>query len=220
MYASDYSHSDLPYLMLYTEKRLGGPTLPSLVPNTKITFPYRTVMFHGNTSQAIVIYMPPNGCLRVLDPARGDAETYGKESHFLVDAIPLSDPSRIVTETSSPAQPEFISEPEHDWCYYFTKAELAYQEGFFEKVVELGDEAISRGYQTDNPSEWLVFIEASAMTGDFETAEKLSGMAFSFDRNARVNRGLCVVWKRIQANGPVGSEEKGQNMLSQFNCNP
>jgi hypothetical protein len=220
MYKPDYSRSGLPYLMLYTEKRLGGATLPSLSPGTEITFPYRTVMFHGNTSQAIVIYMPPNGCLRVLDPARGDAEIYGKESHFLVDAIPLSDPSRIVIETNVPAQPEFISEPEHNWCYYFAKAELAYQEGKFERVVELGDEAMSLDYQTDSPSEWLVFIEANAMIRDFEAAEKLSGIAFAFDRDARVNRGLCIVWKRIQANGPAGSEEKAQKMLSQFNCNP
>jgi hypothetical protein len=219
IYALDYKRSDLPYLMLYTEKRLGGPTLPSLSPNTEITFPYRTVTFHGNTSQAVVIYMPPNGCLRVLDPARGDAEIYGRESHFLVDAIPLSDPSRIVTETSSPAQPEFISKPEHDWCYYFTKAELAYQMGDMKKVIALGEEAMAIGKSTGDPNEWLVFIEAYAITGDFDTAEKLSETMLSQDRSdARVNRGLCVLWKRIQANGPAGSEMKAREMLSKFSC--
>ncbi len=30
MYAPNYTRSDLPYLMLYTEKRVGGGTLPAL----------------------------------------------------------------------------------------------------------------------------------------------------------------------------------------------
>jgi hypothetical protein len=163
--------------------------------------------------------MPPDGCLRVLDPARGDADIYGRESHFLVDAIPLSDPSRIVTETSSPAQPEFISEPEHDWCYYFTKAELAYQMGDMKKVISLGEEAMSIGKSTGDPNEWLVFIEANAITGDFDTAEKLSETMLGQDRSdARVNRGLCVLWRRIQANGPAGGEAKAHEMLSKFSC--
>ncbi len=213
------SRSDLPYLMLYTEKRLGGPTLPSLQPDIDVTFPYRTVTFHGNTSQAIVIYMPQNGCLRVLDPVRGDAEIYNKESHYLVVAIPLSNLSRIITETESPAEPEFIPEPKHDWCYYYTKAELAFQIGDLNKVIALGDEATSIGYAPADPNEWLLFIEAYALMKDFKTAENLSELMLADDNDARVNRGLCVVWKRIQANGLAGSEKKVQEMLAQFNCN-
>ena len=213
------SRSDLPYLMLYTEKRLGGPTLPSLQPDIDVTFPYRTVTFHGNTSQAIVIYMPQNGCLRVLDPVRGDAEIYNKESHYLVVAIPLSNLSRIITETESPAEPEFIPEPKHDWCYYYTNAELAFQTGDLKKVIALGDEATSIGYAPADPNEWLLFIEAYALMKDFKTAENLSELMLADDNDARVNRGLCVVWKRIQANGLAGSEKKVQEMLAQFNCN-
>ena len=48
MYAPNYTRSNLPYLMLYTEKRVGGGTLPSLEPNLPITFNYRTVWFYGN----------------------------------------------------------------------------------------------------------------------------------------------------------------------------
>jgi hypothetical protein len=220
MYAPYFSRSDLPYLLLYTEKRLGGSTLPSLQPNIKVSFPYRTVTFHGNTSQAIVIYMPQNGCLRVLDPARGDTEIYSKESHYLVDSISLSNLSRIITETESPAKPEFIPEPKHDWCYYYTKAELAFQTGDLNKVLALADEATSIGYAPEDPNEWLLFIEAYALTKDFKTAENLSKLILADANDARANRGLCVIWKRIQANGHTGSEKKVQEMLSQFNCNP
>src|SRR5690606_34211004 len=80
MYAPEYRRSNLPYALLYTEKRLGGVSLPSLEPDTALTLPVRRVSFHGSTSQALVIYMPPNGCLRVLDPARGDMITYARQS--------------------------------------------------------------------------------------------------------------------------------------------
>jgi hypothetical protein len=218
MYAPDFQGTDLPYLMLYTEKRLGGSTLRSLDADVTISFPYRTVTFRGNTSQAVVIYMPRNGCLRVLDPWRGDAEVYARESKYLVEAIPLSDLSRIVTETDSPAMPAFLAEPEHNWCYYFTKAELAYQMNDLERVTALGNEALTLGYSPEDAKEWLIFIEANALTGNLEEAEALSMRAM--DEDARTDKGLCIVWKRVQTRGHAGSEEIVQKMLSQLDCNP
>ena len=72
MYTSEFTPPELPYAVIYTEKRIGGFTLPSLEPDSPIQFNYRTTRFSGSTSQAVVIYMPANGCLRVLDPARGE----------------------------------------------------------------------------------------------------------------------------------------------------
>ncbi len=218
MYAPDFAKGDLPYLMLYTEKRLGGTTLPTLAPNMPITFPYRTVTFNGSTSQAIVITMPPNGCLHVFDPAQGDMEIYSKLPDVLVDAIPLSDTSRIVTDPTAPAKPMFFSEPKHEWCYYFTKAELAQQMGDYQTIVSLGDEAISQGFHPADLNEWLVFIKAYAWTGDIQTAEKLSTAALSED--TRIRRGVCTVWKQAQANGQGGSEKEIENVLLTFKCNP
>jgi hypothetical protein len=218
MYAPEFTRSDLPYLMLYTEKRLGGSTLPSLEPDTGISFPYRTVTFHGNTSHAVVIYMPDNGCLRVLDPARGDAETYARQSKYLTKTIPLSNLSRVVTDTDTPAIPMFFPEPVHDWCYYFIQAEIAQQKGDLERVIAIGREAASLGYAPEDPYEWLVFIEAYALTGDLRTAEKLSAGALSAD--PRVGRGVCVLWKRVQAQSPAGSGDEISGILSRFECLP
>jgi hypothetical protein len=197
IYATNFERGDLPYLMLYTEKRLGGPTLPSLKQNEKITFPYRTVTFYGSTSQAIVVFMPKNGCLRVLDPKRGDEDTYHKESKFLTDAIPLSDTSNIITETDTPATAAmFFPEPKHEWCYYFTKAEIAQQAGNYSNVIALEKEATSLGYAPQDPREWLIFIEAHILTGDFNPAQKLSLQILKED--AGLKRGVCSTWERIK----------------------
>jgi hypothetical protein len=218
MYAPNFTSSDLPYLMLYTEKRIGGSTLPALEPNIPITFLYRTVTFHGNTSQAVVIYMPQGGCLRVLDPAQDDMEVYAKLPDVLTSAIPLSDPSRAISDATPAAVPMFFSEPKHEWCYYFTKAELAQQMGDYQKVISLGNEAESLGFKPTDQNEWLVFIKAYALTGDIKTAETLSTAALAKD--ARVRRGVCSAWKQVQLKGQKGSEDEIKRIILSFECSP
>jgi hypothetical protein len=224
MYAPDYqrsdladSWSDLPYALLYTEKRLGGTAIPSLERDTKITLPIRRVSFHGSTSQVLVIYMPQNGCLRVLDSARADEITYGQQSHFLVDAIPLSDLSNIIVDTNQIMKPPFLSEPEHTWCYYFAKAELARQQGNWSQVIDLIDEARSLGYESEDPFEWLTYIEAQALTGNMSIAQEISEDVLKQDN--KIRKGICEVWKRIHASAP---QDEGvahsEQTLSVFQC--
>lgn len=218
MYAPDYRRSDLPYALLYVEKRLGRVTLPSLEPRTSVNLSFRTVNFKGSTSQAIVIYMPKNGCLRVLDSARGDETTYNRQSRYLVDAIALSDSARIIANTNEIAKLPFLSEPDRTWCYYYAKAELARQKGDWTQVRDLINEAISLGYQPEDPFEWLTYIEAKAVIGDIEAAEKLSTNAFTQDKGIR--GGLCQIWKRIQLQVDAGSEAEMQvnQLLFDYQC--
>jgi hypothetical protein len=218
MYAQNFTRTNLPYLMLYTEKRLGGTTLPSLEPNIPISFPYRTVTFSGNTSQAVVIYMPQDGCLRVLDPLQGHLDVYAKLPDILVNAIPLSDTSRIITNTTAPAIPMFFPEPKHEWCYYFAKVELAQQTEDYQTVVSLGNEAISLGYKPADQNEWLVFIKAYALTGDLQTAETLSTAALAED--IRIHRGVCAAWEQVQSNGREGNENEIKRIILSFECSP
>jgi len=219
MYAPDYQRSDLPYAMLYTEKRIGGEILPVLEPNQAIQINYRTVTFNGNTSQAIVIFMPPNGCLRVLDPALGDAETYDRESLYLTDAIYLSNPSLILTKGTN-TTPAFFPEPKHDWCYYHAKAEIAQQAQDWKSIIAIEKEVDEKSYSPQDPFEWLPFIEANAMLGNMDRAEELSSQTFTTDK--RIRKGVCTVWKRVQAQGPAGGEYETQisRLLSKFQCLP
>lgn len=217
IYAPGYIRSNLPYILLNTEKRVGGGTLPSLEPNTDIFYPYRTVDFKSTTSNVVVIYMSRNGCLHVLDPARGDRETYAKYQDAPIDAIPLSDPSRIKVNEPTPALPVFIPEPEHGWCYYYTKAGLALQKNDYDLVKQLGAEAMAKGYHPQDQNEWLVFIEGYAMTGDLETAKNLSKDAL--DADSRVRRGVCTIWKRLKAEDPDGIGNDIDAVYIHLNCN-
>jgi hypothetical protein len=216
MYAPNYTRSNLPYMLLYTEKRLGGPTIPDLKPGTVISYSFRTVDFLSDTSSAVVLYKPPLGCLHVMDPARGDAQLYDNLPAHIRDAIPLSDISRIITDPPAPAEPVYLPEPEHGWCYYHARAELAQQMGDYQQVVSLGDEAISLGYAPRQGNEWLVFIEAYALTGDVKTAQQLTEKALTLE--GQVQRGVCNSWQRIYELGPEESDAQILTILNSLNC--
>jgi hypothetical protein len=218
MYAPEYTRSSVPYGLVYTEKRLGG-SLPSLEPGEQVKVFLRTVHFDGSTSQAIVIHMPRNGCLRVLASQWDDEVTYERLPDHLIRAIPLSNPELIHVDAATTPSLPFISEPEHDWCYFYTKAELARQKQDWEGVNRLLAEATSLGYQPSDPIEWLPFIEAQAMTGNLPAAGKLSREAFDSDR--RIRNGLCQVWKRVGAN-PDSQVDSApiEQTLSEYRCAP
>ena len=216
MYAPDYTRSDLRYILLYTEKRLGGSTLPSLEENVGISYPYRTVNFHSTTSNAVVFYLPKNGCLHVLDSSHRDEEIYSQLPDVLVEAISLSDPSRIITNPKHAAEPMFFPEPKHDWCYYVTKAELSNQQGDYVTSAQLAEEALSLNAQPQDPREWLVFVESFAMNGEIDKALDLSNTVLKVDR--KTLKAVCTVWEQIQENGPIGAEKDVESARLSLDC--
>jgi hypothetical protein len=218
MYAPNYTRSDIPYMLLYTEKRLGGVTLPALEKDIAIRYPYRIVNFNSNTSNAVVIYMPQNGCLRVLDPQRGDLVIYSHLPDSLTNAIPLSDTSRIITNPSQPARPPFFPEPEQGWCYYFAKAGLANQQGDYEATSALAKEAFTLGLQPEDPYEWLVFVEAYAMNGEIAQAEEISNTVLA--EGGKTLKAVCQVWEQVQAQAHEGGAEAVESARLRLGCNP
>jgi hypothetical protein len=217
MYAPDFQGGNLPYALIYVNKRLGSTSLSDLKPNTPIRLSYRVVAFQGSTSQAVAIYAPQNGCLRVFDPVYANAKTYNRFPS-LTPLIPLSDPSRIITNASPPElpNPPFPNEPSHTWCYYYEQAELARQTGDWNKVVELGKEAAQKRFGPQDDFEWLPFIEADARAGDLKSAELISHQVWKDD--AKLRPGLCTLWGRVQAEGPKEAQSTASNLLLEFGC--
>jgi hypothetical protein len=222
IYAPEYSGGELPYALLYTRTRLDRAALPALEPGQPISFDYRTVAFRGSTSQAVTILVPPNACLRVLDPVYAGGDTYESQPRLLREAIPLSNPDLIRTEAAPRSLPPelFGNEPPHNWCYYYEKAELARQNGNWTGIVDLGAQASARGLSPGDALEWLPFIEAYVRTGDPGTARELSLQAYQDD--SRPRKGLCYTWKRIL--GDLSPDRQVRDLaaelLGEFGCAP
>lgn len=171
--------------------------------------PYRATYFSGSTSQALVIFYTPPGCIKVVDP-NVDAKLPQKPK-YIADAMRLSNISLIHSASSSTHQPPaeiFGPEPQHDWCYYFEKADLARQQGDWQKVVKLAGQAFGlnqRLYEVNAP-EFLPFIEGYARTSQWKKAEELSLQ--SYDLTFRMRGMLCANLDRIAADTPQSTEKQ------------
>lgn len=214
LYAPDLENRDLPHVLLYLKTRFSPFELRADQP---IQIKYRTVDFTGSTSNSVVIYKEAGGCLRVLDPVYGTAETVPGASFYLIEAIPLSNPSLILMNAPQPEMDEtfFGKEPPHDWCYFYAHAELARQQGDWESITKLYREAQTSGFSAAMPVENLLFIEAFAVTGDMDTAINLT------ERIIKGQPTLCpaltTLWERVSQN--VGQLDASVQLL-QKECKP
>ncbi len=104
----------------------------------------------------------------------------------------------------------FGSEPPHDWCYYYEKADLARQQQDWSTLLSLAEQARKRGFaptdsRSNAPHEWLPFIEAYAQTNQWAEAASLTQDAASLGREYEPM--LAKLWARL-ANVPSTSAEK------------
>jgi len=222
IYSSTDTPHDLQYMLVYTKARLGSSILPSLAAGQITQMTYRTATFNGSTSDMVVFYYSTPGCVEILDPVYSNAETVPGQTYMLTDAIPLSNLSRIRADSQAATLPAalFGSEPAHTWCYYFEKADLARQQGDWNQVAELGEEAAAQGYTATTPAEWLPFIEADARTGKLDDADKLTQL--TYQGNADLVPALCMLWARVNGDASVPAGTKGRipAITAGLKCSP
>ena len=156
----------------------------------------RTLTFSAPVKNSLVILYDRtnNSCLWVLS----ETDVYYQDlPPHTRDALYLSNLSRILPTSSDPTYPDkniFGLEPEHSWCYFFEKADLARQSGDWETVNSLGNRVISDGYSPNNLYEWLPFIEGFLHTRNWDKAQSLTIDTFNSDQGNRA--ALCAVWSR------------------------
>lgn len=208
LYAPDNTIQQLPYLFYNLESRQ-DKQLTNLKPGSPIEIPYRTAVFTGNTNQALALFYEPPGCVNIADP-EVDAALPQKPRYFS-EVLPLSDITRILPEIGSPAQPpEHIlgPEPEHGWCYYYEKADLARQVGDWAEVVRLAGEARAlntRLYEVNAP-ELVPYIEGFAHQGEWDDA--LSTTREAYELTFRMKRMLCTTWNRIEQDTEQSNDQQ------------
>jgi hypothetical protein len=215
------NHSDqIDYVFFYPTNRLDS-SLSALETDIPIQYDYIAGRFNGNTSQAIAFYYDPPACLRLLDPAIDSDNRFIQMESLMREASALSNPGQILTSSSTTMPSIYHPEPEHGWCYYFEKADLARQLGDWEEVVNLGDAALKLDDHPNNPVERFVFIEGYAHAGDWERAVKLSRESYQVSKGY-VGPLLCRLWERIETETADHAEKN--EVLSEvkniFACKP
>src|SRR5690606_29707179 len=88
---------------------------------------YRGHVFQSSAADSLLMVRmaPEGGCLWLLD-------AYDANNPYLIDEERLvaaySNHQRILPEGPAPEATIFGQEPEHGWCYYYQKAQLANQQ--------------------------------------------------------------------------------------------
>ncbi|MHB8778077.1 MAG: hypothetical protein ACYC6R_09995 [Anaerolineales bacterium] len=141
---------------------------------------YRSHTIDFDYGNLLIISQPTlTSCVHVIDGNQPLISTYDPVNVML--AAPSSKTENVIADASPVLPPEYIfgREPEHNWCYYFQKADLASQLGNWDDAVALGEEAIRLELSPEDRSEWLPFLKAYAITGSAgrltQTAKRVIG---------------------------------------------
>jgi len=113
-------------------------------------------------------------CIRVIDGNNPDLSTLDPQRIMLV--APNSRLENVILSGDAPVPPTSIfgEEPEHDWCYYYQKADLARQQGDWEEVARLAKQAETLDLRPNDQIELMPFLQAYAFLGDKKQVKQLS----------------------------------------------
>lgn len=220
IYAPDNHSEHIEYLLFFPTNRF-KTALPDLETDIPIYYDYLAGEFNGNTSQTLSFYYAPPGCLRLLDPEVERLNRLIPENSLMRYAARLTDPSLILEEPRAVMPDVYGPEPEHDFCYYYQKADLARQFGRWDEAVKFSDIALSFEEHPYEPAEHLLFIEGYAHAGQWERALELSERAYEVSPEG-LGRVICQLWERIGAETGESQERSAAfvEVQSMFACSP
>jgi hypothetical protein len=208
------------YVLFYPTSRLGG-TLPGFQTGEAIAYDFISEVFHGNTSQVIALYYRPPGCLRLLDPEIDPDNRLIPNESLMRDAARLSSSAWISPDQTAIMPPVYGPEPAHGWCYYFERADLARQEGNWQRVADLGRIAFNLNDHPNDPVERFVFIEGYAHAGDWAQVKQLALTSYKVSPSY-VGPLLCKLLTRIDGEVPSSNDKTSSlnDLRTRFSCLP
>ncbi len=158
-----------------TADLVNGQTMPYLINQQVKGKTNRGVYVHKNYKNAILLAIPTaDSCVHVIDGRQVELPSF--ENGTLLSIASFSKIERIDLASSPVVPPEkiFGKPPRIDWCFYYQKITLARQRGDWESAANLAEEALQKGFQPRDYSEWFPVFEAYVNSGNFEAAAKLA----------------------------------------------
>ena len=169
--------------------------------------------FRADVTKVVSITFEPglDQCLWVLRPELANAPGLTPTAQAWLG---VSNPARIqLSTTTGPPVAIFGHEPDHTWCYYYEKADLARQYLDWDGAISLWHQSEDGGVRAANGAELLPFIEALARKGSWQEAGHLTHQAEVLpDRSTSL---LCDLWRQL-GDTTTASTERDQ-MIEQVN---
>lgn len=168
----------------------------------------------------VISYEPEHGqCLWVMRPE------YALSKSLSQNLRKLSTISYVDRIHQAPKNPDsfllkyLYTKPEHDWCYYYEQADLAYQYEEWNQVIQFWETAREAGLQPGNGFEYLPFIEAYAHTGDWGTARKMTRSSQKTMQG--IEPLLCDIWSKLESDTSPSTEKEAavSSVRQDLSCN-
>jgi hypothetical protein len=168
-----------------------GSEHPGLLDTPKPVIPQWPNYEFPVVSTKIVFISYSNNCPQVLT-SEYPFEFPGLSSKFepfieRSSTVPILSSGDIQMDTAL-----FGKEPTHDWCYYFSKADLARQQGNWDEVVALENQALGLfGFPSSSPRQLFPLIEGLALQGQWSQVQDLLIQTFQFEENRLISAGIA-----------------------------
>ena len=124
----------------------------------------KNIVTYTNYRNILILSQPsPNSCVHVINNIQPEYSSNESDSIRLIG--PYSETEHVLLDGAHPTPPTIIfgPEPEHGWCYYYQKADLARQRGNWQEVLRLADEVTDKGLKPSDLIEWMPFLQAYAL---------------------------------------------------------
>jgi len=143
----------------------------------------RNINIERDYGKPLIVSLPSgSSCVHVLDglhlalPFFEDGTIKEVARYSNIGLIDLS------AKPISPSTSIFGPEPDHNWCYYYQKIDLALQSGNFDEAARLADEADQKDLKPSDDTEWVPVIEAYTSAGQ---AHKAAATLKKIDKGVR-----------------------------------
>ncbi len=205
------SDGSMPYWFFSAVTDRGG-SIPDYVEGIPLKFDLRKFKYESSTSQGLAVYYKyGQSCLRVMTPAE---KNFPNLSDSESELLAISHPDMILQESQRGKLPAELYGPElpHTWCYYFQKADLARQEGNWQGVLDIYDQANKAGFSPRNGTEYVPVIQALANNGGWDEAAQLTTRGVELTGSARPY--FCDIWQSLRnLDGGKENVDKMRNLL-------
>jgi len=175
-------------LIYYPEKQLQRPIeiqLPAAVLTNEIVLKIMTgkgvetperrgnLLTREFDNILFLVQTAPDSCVRLIDGSAPELSSNDSQRTMVV--APFSRLDNVLTEAAfhQPPPSIFGPEPPHDWCYYYQQVALARQQGDWEAIPALHEEALGLGLYPNDSVEWMPFMQAYTVLGDLEKLRSL-----------------------------------------------
>lgn len=115
-----------------------------------------------------------NSCVRILDGISPDLSLFDQYRVMLVAPHSILETLAYTENSPNPPGEIFGDEPQHEWCYYYQKADLARQRGSWQEIVSLYESTVNNGYRPNDQIELMPFLQAYAIIGDQRMVRDIS----------------------------------------------